>query len=143
MNKAELVSLNGWNFDWLADDLINATVYKLTIENNKEIQGLVAITDFIKSRAVYVNIAESAPHNIGKSKRYEGVGGHLFAIAAAESMKKGYGGFMFLDAKNVDLVEHYTRMLGAKLLGIPHPYRLVVEEEEASQLLKKYTLNKE
>lgn len=50
-----------------------------------------------------------------KVKRYEGVGGHLFAIMMPQkSMEKGYGGFVFLDAKNADLVRHYEEALGAQ-----------------------------
>ena len=89
--------------------------------------------------AVYVNIAESAPHNIGRDKRYNGVGGHLFAIAARISYEKGYGGFIFMDAKNVELVKHYSKALGAVLIGRPHPYRMFVDEENAVKLLNKYT----
>ena len=131
---------SGWLFNWQGDDLKEAKIYKLTVENTKEIQGLVAITDYPKDSAFYVNLAESAPHNRGVNKEYEGVGGHLFAIAASESMKRGYDGYLFLDAKNMELVQHYAETLGAQLLGMPHPYRMVVDEIAAKKLLKTYTL---
>lgn len=143
--KSELNGLkkNGWNFNWLDDDLKDSTVYKLTLENDNSIQGLIAVTDFPRDNALYVNIAESAPHNIGKDKKYEGVGGHLFAIAAKESFDKGYGGFLFLDAKNAELVKYYHDKFGATLLGMPHPYRMFIDEEKAQALLKIYTLKGE
>ncbi|MBQ1992490.1 MAG: AMP-binding protein, partial [Clostridia bacterium] len=98
-SELESISKKGWKFNWLADDLKNTTVYKLTLDDStNSIQGLVAVTDYPRDKALYINIAESAPHNIGKNKQYEGVGGHLFAIAANESIKKGYGGFLFMDA---------------------------------------------
>lgn len=141
-NKLELKGLKkqGWNFNWLDDDLKNSTVYKLTLCNDDTIQGLVALTDYPRDSALYINIAESAPHNIGKDKKYEGVGGHLFAIAAKESFDKGYGGFLFLDAKNTELVNYYHDKFGAILLGMPHPYRMFIDEEKAQELLKIYTL---
>lgn len=141
----ELTSLNklGWKFDWQAENLDKAIIYKLTLADNNEIQGLVALTDFSRDRAVYINIAESAPQNIGKNKRYEGVGGHLFAIAANESLKRGYGGFLFLDAKNIELVEYYKEKFGATLLGMPHPYRMFIDEENSCKLLKIYVLKGE
>lgn len=142
-NKSELRQLKGWKFDWLADDLKNAEIYKLQIKNDSEIQGLVALTKFERDKAIYVNIAESAPQNLGKNKKYNGVGGHLFAIAAQRSKICGYGGFVFMDAKNVELVKHYQETLGATHLGIPHPYRMFIDEDAADKLLKIYTLNKE
>lgn len=130
----------GWNFDWTADELTETTVYKLMLQNDDAIQGLVAITDYTRDRALYVNIAESAPHNLGKEKQFKGVGGHLFAIAANESVKKGYGGFLFLDAKNIELVEHYQNAFGAIWIGGPHQYRMIIDELSAQRLLQEYTL---
>lgn len=137
--KKELSDLKGWSFNWLDKDLKNSEIYKLHIVGDNTIQGLVAVTDYSRDMAVYVNIAESAPHNLGKGKKYSGVGGHLFAIAAKVSYDKGYGGFLFMDAKNTELVEHYRNTLGAVLIGRPHPYRMFVDEENAIKLLNTYT----
>lgn len=143
--KNELKSLKskGWNFNWLTEDLAQSIVYKLTLENDSEPQGLIALTDYPRDNAMYINIAESAPHNLGKNKLYEGVGGHLFAIAAQESINRGYDGFLFLDAKNIELVNYYRDKFGAVLLGIPHPYRMFIDEASAQKLLKIYTLKGE
>lgn len=115
-------------------------IYKLTVAGEDEIQGLIALRYEERSQAVYAHIAESAPQNRGKDKKYKGVGGHLFAIAAQKSIERGYGGFVFLDAKNQELVQHYEEALGAVLVGMPHPYRMIIDEEAAAMLLKKYTL---
>ena len=133
--KKELAKLKGWKFDWLDASLDNAEIYKLCIVGDKNIQGLIAVTDFQRDMAIYVNIAESAPHNFGKQKKFNGVGGHLFAIAVQISLQKGYGGFVFMDAKNIELVKHYSNTLGAVLLGRPHPYRMFIDEESAARLL--------
>lgn len=138
--EKELNNLKGWHFDWLSNDLKDAEIYKLQTENNNDIQGIIALTKFEKDKAIYVNLAESAPHNLGKYKSYNGVCGHLFAIAAQRSIELGYGGFVFMDAKNVELVKHYHDTLGAVLLGIPHPYRMFIDEEAANRLLKIYNL---
>lgn len=140
VGKTELNRLKNWQFNWVDDDLNETEIYKLCIKDDTIIQGLIALTDFKRDKAIYVNIAESAPHNFGKQKEYRGVGGHLFAIAADVSMKKGYGGYFFMDAKNLDLVKHYHEILGAILLGHPHQYRMIVTEENAQTLLEKYTL---
>lgn len=141
--EKELSSLKGWNFNWTDKSLNNSKIYKLIAENSDEIQGLIALTDFKRNNAVYVNLAESAPHNIGKQKIYNGVGGHLFAIAVKKSVDLGYGGYIFMDAKNAELVEHYKQTLGALLLGRPHPYRMIIDEENAVKLLNTYILKGE
>ena len=138
----ELSALKGWKFKWNSPSLDNTEIYKLTISGDNEIQGLVALTKYEQDRAVYVNIAESSPNNMGMNKMYNGVGGHLFAIAAQRSIDLGFGGFVFMDAKNIDLVEHYAKTLGATLLGRPHPYRMFIDEDAAEELLKIYTFEK-
>ena len=138
----ELSALKGWKFKWNSPSLDNTEIYKLTISGDNEIQGLVALTKYEQDRAVYVNIAESSPNNMGMNKMYNGVGGHLFAIAAQRSIDLGFGGFVFMDAKNIDLVEHYAKTLGATLLGRPHPYRMFIDEDAAEKLLKIYTFEK-
>ena len=56
---------------------------------------------------------------------------------------RGHGGFVFLDAKNADLVRHYEEALGAQFLGIAHPYRMIIDEEAAARLLRIYTFDEE
>lgn len=142
---SELAGLKkqGWNFDWTESHLKNSTVYKLTLENDSAIQGLVAIKDMPNDYAVYLKLAESAPNNIGSNKQYEGVGGHLFAIAAQKSIDSGYGGFIYFEAKNIELVQHYQKAFGARLIGGVHQYRMIIDENAAAILLKKYTLKGE
>jgi len=141
-NADELKGLKkqGWNFNWTVKDLADCIIYKLIVAGDTKIQGLIALEDFIKDKAVYVKIAESAPNNIGETKQYKGVGGHLFAIAAKISMSKGYGGFIFMDAKNTKLVKHYEKSLGATFLGQIHPYRMYINEKAAQKILSSYKL---
>lgn len=141
-SEADL-KIGGWNFNWSDKDLKNSEIYKLTLKGDNTIQGLVALNDDPDNYAVYMKLAESAPHNIGKSKRYEGVGGHLFAIAVQKSVEKGYGGFIYFEAKNSDLIRHYHDTFGAKTIGGVHQYRMVIDEEAAQELIKKYTLEEE
>jgi len=129
----------GWAFDWGVSSLEKINVYKLLIKGDDTIQGLVSAEVF--RGAVYIQLLESAPHNRGQAKKYEGVGGHLFAIGMRLSMALGFGGYIFFDAKNMELVKHYRDMLGAKRLYSPvHEYRMEVQEENASKIIDKYTM---
>ncbi|MCL2398603.1 MAG: hypothetical protein FWC91_02520 [Defluviitaleaceae bacterium] len=129
----------GWAFDWDADELGKTNVYKLLIKGDTTLQALIATEVF--RGAVYIHLLESAPHNRGENKQYEGVGGHLFAIAMRLSMALGFGGYIFFDAKNMELVKHYSDMLGANRLYSPvHEYRMEVQEEDASKIISRYTM---
>jgi len=129
----------GWLFDWADVDLRKTNVYKLLIKDDNTMQGLIS-AEVIRG-AVYVHLVESAPHNRGKTKQYEGVGGHLFAIAMKLSVVNGFDGYIFFEAKNIELVQHYTKMLGASRLPTHvHEYRMEVSEEQAYKILNEYTL---
>lgn len=64
----QVTKKNGWSFNWKLEFDDNAKeVYKLTITNNPHIiQGLLSLT--IEPDHVFMNLVESAPFNIGKSK---------------------------------------------------------------------------
>lgn len=142
ISPKDLKNLKGWNFKWSSLPADEFEIYKLFVENDDRIQGLVALSDVKPDKAVYVKIAESAPHNIGKEKEYLGVGGHLFAIAVKRSFELGYDGFTYMDAKNTHLVMHYSKTLGATLIGTPHPYRMIIDEIAAANLVKYYTFGR-
>lgn len=130
---------NGWLFDWENEFARNASlVYKLSLKNDSAIQGLLSVE--IKRGFVFVALTESAPNNrIGK--QYAGVGGHLFAIAIKLSLSLGFGGYICMTAKNMDLVKHYAEMLGAKRVPTRlHEYQMEVLEEDAQRVIKEYTL---
>lgn len=129
----------GWLFDWTDGALHKTNIYKLLIKDDDEIQGLISAE--VVRGAVYVHLAESAPHNRKPNKRFDGVGGHLFAIAMKLSLSNGFGGYIFMDAKNQELVDHYIKMLGARRVSTRfHPHRLEVAEENAQEVIGKYTL---
>jgi hypothetical protein len=89
---------------------------------------------------VFVRLVESAPHN-RINKEYSGVGGHLFAIAIKLSVSLGFGGYVCMDAKDMNLVKHYTEKLGANRMHTRnHEYRMDIDEVQAQKILEEYTL---
>lgn len=141
-SRKELTGLRkqGWQFQWRGKDLQGAEIYKLCLKGDEQIQGLVAIRNEPQNMAYHLQLAESAPHNRGEKRRYDGVGGHLFAIAAQRSKEAGYGGFIYFEAKNTELVAHYQDAFGAYWIGRPHEYSMIIDEEAAQRLLDAYTL---
>jgi len=130
---------SGWFFNWQDPLLRKTNIYKLLIKDDITIQGLVS-AEVIRG-AVYVHLIESAPNNTGLNKQYEGVGGHLFAIAMKLSLANGFGGYVFFEAKNLSLAEHYSKMLGATQVPTRlHEYRMEFLEDVAQKVIAEYTL---
>ena len=129
----------GWFFDWSAKELLKTNIYKLLLKDDTQIQGLVSAE--VVRGAVYVHLVESAPHNRGEQRQYEGVGGHLFAIAMKLSVVNGFEGYIFFEAKNAELAQHYSDMLGAEKVPTRiHDYRMDISEENAQKVIEEYTL---
>lgn len=132
---------NGWYIDWSATPS-DVAVYKITVEGENEAQGLIGVRDDKDNMAVYVHWGVAAPWNQGlivgtDNKRYNGVGGHIFAVAASESVKLGYGGFFHAKAANGSLLAYYIKEFGAKPTG--NGYGFYVDEASAQKLLEEYT----
>ena len=126
---AKQLKTEKWKFDW---SNTKGEVYQLTLTGNRLIQGLVSLVD--KGGYIYVELVESAPKNVGKNKIFDGVGAHLFAIAAEKSFCAGYEGYVALKPKTA-LVEHYKSKLGAVMMpnGDMH-----LDELASAILVKKY-----
>lgn len=125
----------GWKFNWEKELGEGREVIQLTLEGEYEIQGLVSLEPQPSGGCVYVHLAESAPHNIGKNGKMEGVGAHLFAIAAQLSEEKGFEGFVAFESKT-NLIDHYRDKLGAKQLG--NSTRMFIDESSARKLIDTY-----
>ena len=129
----ELNSLKkGWKFDW-SKEFSDGKVYKLVIRHYPEvIQGLISLID--KKDHLFMNLLESAPHNFGNKKIYEGVAGNLVACACKLSFECGYSGYVAFEPKT-KLIEHYKKTLNAKLIS---NNRMIIDIGAASLLIKKY-----
>lgn len=131
---------NGWHINW-NEIPKNVEVYALALKDTNEIQGLVGIRNDKDSYAAYIHWACTAPHNdkyeYGK-KKYSGVGGHLFAIAADKSIEWGYEGAMHGFAANEELLNHYLEVFHAEYLGMLHQYQFFIDEKQAKELLEVY-----
>lgn len=131
----------GWYVDWSKFPK-EVEIYALVLKGTMEIQGLIAIESQPDAKAVHIHWACTAPHNNvwenGK-KKYSGVGGHLFSIAGNKSTEDG---FVFAEAMNKEILEHYQNYFGAELFPFgepPHPYRFIINEENMRKIIEEYT----
>lgn len=116
-------------------------IYALVLKGTVDIQGLIALTDDEQSNAVYINWACTSPENNvwrNGSKLYEGVGGHLLAIAINISEQRGHGGCVHAIAMDKEILQHYAEVFDAIVVGILHPFHFVIEEESAKKIQEVY-----
>lgn len=130
----------GWDINWqkMPKDV---EVYGLTLKGDSEIQGLIGIRADKDARGVYLHYLKAAPRNdkrFSGKQDYEGVGGHLLAVAAEISTAEGFGGFLYGFAENERLERHYIESYGAQHVGMLHPYHFIVDERAAEAILKEY-----
>lgn len=124
----------GWKFDWSLPHQNGYEVYELLLENDDEVQGMIALKHIRDQYYTHVDIVEAAPFNVGHTGMYKGVGAHLFAIACKLSWDAGNEGYVQFTAKT-DLVEHYIKMLNAKCIDW---HTLYIDTYGAIALIKEY-----
>lgn len=124
---------NGWVFDWKSElKAPEKEVYKLTISDSTNIQGLISIT--FREDHIYMHLIESAPFNKGRTKAYFGVPGNLVAFACRVSYQRGGGGYVSFNSKT-QLINHYIESLDAKHFG---GSLMVITPDIALKLINKY-----
>lgn len=131
-SKIKKIDYSGWKFNWSTTEKNGYDIYELFVKGNPNVQGRISLK--IDGGVANVDIVETAPHNFGHNGKYEGVGGHLFAIACKISLENGCDGVVAFDSKS-DLVEYYKKELNAIEI---YPRRMVIFEEAAQILLDKY-----
>lgn len=108
------------------------SIYELFLMDDDTVQGRIALR--IDGGVADVDIVETAPHNYGHNGKYQGVGGHLFAIACQISREAGCEGFVAFTAKS-DLIEYYKKVLNAR---VARGQRMYIDGEAADILIEKY-----
>ncbi len=132
---------NGWYVDW-EKLLAENEVFALVVKGTADIQGMVALSPNSDYQAIYINWMCAAPCNnkeIVSEPKYQGVGGHLFAIAIDKSFEYGFDGVVTGFAANADLLMHYVDVFEAFPLRALHPYHFVIEEMAARRIKGVYT----
>ena len=137
----EYNSKTGWDINWskIEDD---KEIYALCVKGSDTIEGLIALKEDKDAKAVYLHYLKAAPHNDKRTnglKKYEGIGGHLIAIAGEVSYKKGYDGCVYGFAENLQLLEHYCKEYGAEYVGILHPNQFVFSSKVMKSIMNTYT----
>jgi len=135
--KADLENISkksGWIFNWKTEfSNQNKQVYKLVLQKEpKIIQGLICFEK--KSDHIFMPLIETAPQNLGKTKKYFGVAGNLVAFGCKLSFESGFEGYIAFESKT-KLISHYEKTLGAKVLFGQH---MELDTNASIKLIKDY-----
>ena len=137
LDKADLRVLtkkSGWKFNWKTEFIApEKQVFKIILQQQPDIiQGLIC---FEKKRDhLFMPLIETAPHNLGKTKKYFGVAGNLVAFGCKLSFESGFEGYIAFESKT-KLIEHYEKTLGAKLLFGLH---MELDTNASIKLINRY-----
>ena len=84
----------------------------------------------------------AAPHNNPEKcikKRYDGVGGHLFAVAAQRSFDYGFNCAVSGFAADEILMNHYCEAFDAEPVCMLHPFQIFISEASGERIREVYS----
>ena len=144
--KEDFLSTGDWQTSWLtpfAKQLPNKVALRRS--DNRELLGLMSYELDDKALAVEIIYIESAHHSnanllhiVNGQKRYIGIAKALFAYAVQMSLEAGFDGVLVFKAKNSELLDYYLRRFGARQVGSYDPFRLVIWEDAAEDIIKEF-----
>lgn len=133
---------NGWYVNWQQLSKQKDTdVYALKIKGSEVVEGLIALKKDEISQTSFIEWMVAAPHNnkqksLTGDKKYEGVGGHLLAIAADKSKEFGYNGCISAYAASEKVLQYYKDETGALTFG--HDRRVFWLDDAAENIIRRY-----
>ena len=133
---------NGWYVNWSQLEKEGCKIQAVKVKGSDIVEGLVATSFDEQMKATYINYIVAAPHNQKPHKKYVGVGGHLFAVAAEEALKTANGDMVGF-AANEKLVKYYTEELFAEYIGIIHPGQVIWDSVSCKKLLEMYNYERQ
>jgi len=122
-------------FDWKKERGMS-NLFKLTLQGESEILGLLALIDFPREFRVQIHLLCVSRENQGKDKKYEGIAGSLIAYAGRIAISKYFEQACVSLLPKTELRSHYNAKYGM-IDGGP---QLFLEGARLYELVKKYLL---
>lgn len=114
-------------------------------KDTDELLGLMSYELDERGLAVEILYMESARHSNanlvhaeGGHKKYLGIAKAMFAYAVQISLDAGFDGVLVFKAKTSELLDYYMKEYGARQVGSYDPFRLVIWEDAAEQLIAEF-----
>jgi hypothetical protein len=130
-------------FNWSLSK--STEIYKLRLENEKTILGLMSIREEndVSISAIKIELLEVSSENIGSKKKFDRIAGCLIAWACKISFDRGYEGNMFLVPKS-NLITHFSSKYGfthMDISSITRPFGFMIVHGKMSEILITEFLN--
>lgn len=120
-------------FDWKKERGMS-DLFKLTLQGESDILGLLALIDFPQEFRVQIHLLCVSRENLGKDKMYEGIAGSLIAFAGRVAVTKYFEEACISLLPKTELKSHYKSKYGM-MDGGP---QLFLEGARLNDLIKKY-----
>ena len=145
-SQSDIKATKDWQTSWTssaAREMTNKVALRRA--DDGELLGLMSYELDQGALAVEIIYIESAAHSnanllraTGQSKKYIGIARALIAYAAKASVEAGFDGVLFFKAKTDELRKYYMQEFGAMPVGHYDPYRLVIWEDAAANILSDF-----
>ena len=136
---------SGWQTNWKITDAAHFPNRVALKTEEQELLGLMSYSCDDHFLAVELVYLESQPesnsnllHVTGQTKKYSGIAKALFAYAVQQSVQHGYNGVVLFKAKTDTLLKYYIHAFGARPVSRYDPFRLVLWEDAAQNLISEY-----
>jgi hypothetical protein len=111
-----------------------ATVYKLQIEGEKDILGVMGLVDWQEEKRIEIKLLASSGENIGKNKIYKNIAGCLIAFACRLAVIR-YGIEACVSwVPKTELIEHYMQKYYMQYAG----RQLYLDGNNLIKLMEEY-----
>lgn len=144
--KEDFNATENWQTNWNSDyakEMPNKV--SLRRKDTNELLGMISYDINHGFMAVEIVYIESGPHSNGNLlhisgtlKKYNGIAKALIAFAIQISKKEGFDGVLVLRAKSDELRNYYENAFKAHRASAFDPYRMIIWEEEAEEILRDY-----
>lgn len=103
-----LLTKKRYSFNWRSLKK-SATIYKLTIEGEKDILGVMALIDYPDEKRIEIKLIASAIENRGRNKKYDRIAGCMIAFTCDLSAKKYFQFACVSLVPKTKLFNHYKQ----------------------------------
>lgn len=122
-----------YSFNWQSLKR-TSTVYKLTIEGEKDILGVMALTDHPHEKRIEIKLLASSVENQGRNKKYDRIAGCLIAFACRLANNKYWKLACVSLIPKTALINHYKQKYNMTWGG----WHLYLDGASLTNLLKEY-----
>jgi len=131
-NDFKNITKRRYFFEWKTEKKFH--VYKLTIENDEDILGLVSFEIIPDEWRIHIRLLTVSKENKGKEKKYEKIVGNLLTFVSKISLRE-FAEMACVSLKPKDSIrQHYIDKYGMNSTGVT----LSIELPEILNLIKEY-----